>query len=281
MASSRRRARHAITLVELLVAVAVVAILIAILIPAVQRVREAAARVQSANNLRQIILAIHGFGDEHRRFPEINGNARSANPRQSMFVVLLPYIGEGYWPLDYLERTDTNYPLVIRTYLSPSDPTASNPNHSFLSSYPANAQVFINNASLARSFTDGTSTTIALAEHYALCNNLPFTYTNYEGFHRATFADGGPNVYQYANEGDNFPVTTGNPPRTTGAWAGTFQVAPRITDCDPRLAQTPHVSGMLVAMGDGSGRTLAPGMSPSTYWAAVTPAAGDMPGDDW
>ena len=61
----------------------------------------------------------------------------------------------------------------------------------------------------------------------------------------------------------------------------TFQTVPSIRNCNPALAQTPHRSGMLVAMGDGSVRILAPGMSEATYWAAVTPAGGEILGPDW
>ena len=72
----------------------------------------------------------------------------------------------------------------------------------------------------------------------------------------------------------------------------TFQVAPRfggsnglLTEydgplappgwCDPALAQTPHRGGMLAAMGDGSVRTISPGVDVAVYWGAVTPAGGE------
>ena len=54
-----------------------------------------------------------------------------------------------------------------------------------------------------------------------------------------------------------------------------------MSDCDPHLAQTPHSGGMLAAMCDGSVRTLAGGMSPATYWGAVTPDGGEVLGSDW
>lgn len=281
---ARHRNRSAITLVEVLVTTAIIAVLIAILIPAVQRVREAAARTASANNLRQIIMAAHGFSNTHAdRFPVIDGAKSSCNPEQSFLIALFPYVGVT-WNLSLAEMAaqNINYPLQIVTYVSPADPTAYDPARGFLTSYAANAQVFINGCALGRSFADGSSNTIALAEHYAVCNNTPFVYVWYQASgHRATFADGGPNVLHYANEGDDWPVTTGQPPQSNGMWPGTFQVAPRVSSCNPKLAQTPHTSGMLVAMGDGSSRSLAPGMSPFTYWGAVTPARGEILGGDW
>jgi hypothetical protein len=61
-----------------------------------------------------------------------------------------------------------------------------------------------------------------------------------------------------------------------------FQIAPRgCIPCDPRVAQTPHVGGMLTGMGDGSVRVVSPTISDFTYWAAVTPAGSESLGPDW
>jgi prepilin-type N-terminal cleavage/methylation domain-containing protein len=273
--------RRAFTLVEFLIVIAIIAVLIALLLPAIQKIRESALRLQSMNNIKQIILATHNFANTHtERLPTIDGRPGSANHGKSVFQALLPYIEQGDAYLQQRRLNPGNSAPMVPTLISPADPTFQIGQPWPVSSYAANAQVFYNNPSLATTFQDGTSNTIAFAEHYSMCNSSLFLYEVTAvglGFQarRATFADGGPLIKP--SFFDVYPVTKGIPPQTLGDMAGySFQVAPSLKKCDPFVAQTPHSSGMLAAMADGSIRPLATGISATLYWGMVTPAGGEV-----
>ena len=107
------KSRKAFTLIELLVVIAIIAILIALLIPAVQKVRESAARLQCQNNLKQICLACHDFSDSFKHFPWMND---SQNQNLGWMVGILPFLDQ--------QNLYANLSVAptLPVFLCPSDP---------------------------------------------------------------------------------------------------------------------------------------------------------------
>jgi len=202
--------RLGFTLIELLVVIAIIAILIALLVPAVQKVREAAARTQINNNLKQCSLGIHSYHDVYKVFPPAWGfagyfnNLSTGVPTLSMH--LLPYIEQqplasailnGTAPWTSIPATTTaaaSY-TSIPPYQAPLDISTSD--WLRVQNFAANLRVFTDtgvnsgygtalsgqygnttngscgcSTSLGRTFQDGTSNTIMFATKFGFCNTI-------------------------------------------------------------------------------------------------------------
>jgi prepilin-type N-terminal cleavage/methylation domain-containing protein len=201
------RRRNGFTLIELLVVIAIIAVLIGLLLPAVQKVREAAARAKSQNNLKQIALAVHNYNDAYQgKLPaltDLGTGAPNGWGFNSLFFNILPYVEQdnvyrifqksptptAAGNLLYFNTTGGAAKTIIPTFLSPADSTASNgttmtgvaapavgggpaiaAGEYATTSYAANGYVFRSNTGgLPRTFVDGTSNTIMFAERYQVC----------------------------------------------------------------------------------------------------------------
>lgn len=255
------RYRHGVTAIQLLVILGLLLFLGALLVPAVQKVRDAAARTQSANNLKQLGLAMHNYNEVHNNLPPIAGKVGVAEG--SVLFFLLPYLEQDkLYKIAFASGDKANSwniaGAVVPIFIDPQDNSA--PDHRFqnaiaTASYAGNWHVFKDGASSIRAtFQDGTANTLAFTTRYQICNNTPTAWA-YSDIYTWT-----PMFAYY-----NFEK---------------FQIGPLQDYCDPKLTQS-FWWGTVIALGDGSVRSVSREISARTWHAIITPAGGEILGADF
>jgi prepilin-type N-terminal cleavage/methylation domain-containing protein len=286
------KSKRGITLIETIVCIAILSILVAILLPAIQSARLSSSKLQSTNNLKQLATAFQNFAITQTKIPgyPIELAMSGIGEDKMLFVELRPQLELAI---------DNEKP--IRILRSPGDPTIAEFWHPDLplqvSSYSANMQCLLGNLYFPSSFRDGLSQTILFAERYAVTINqfyasqsVPASVVNTANSlislkrrdgqpptksdiplinRRATFTD-----RMFA---DVYPITNPSTRITLASDPGvTFELMPYLQQASPFVLQSPYPSGLPVAMMDGSVRTIHPQVSERSYWAMMTPAAGDV-----
>jgi prepilin-type N-terminal cleavage/methylation domain-containing protein len=304
------------TLIELLVVIAIIGILISLLLPAVQKVREAAARTQSLNNIKQLCIACHSCQDAYKRLPPGGGHfpapwdntgdyASWSGPmpahQGSLFYFLLPFLEQQ----DLYNSTAStswgeNTPLAF--LMSPSDDVVNGMFNGYgNTTYPANAYVF----SLAAGQVGGTDNPVPLPT-WGTPPVVGISFDNWQtgsASYTSTFKDGTSSTILFSEGYVNCPdpaMTAAYGSARVYGWGESNwnptrmpmienyylpQWFPEPQDCLAGQLQSHQVGGILVGLADGSARLVGDSVTQAAWTAAMIPNdrrnPTDVPNGGW
>jgi prepilin-type N-terminal cleavage/methylation domain-containing protein len=267
------------TLIELLVVIAIIAILIGLLLPAVQKVRDAAARTQCTNNIKQLGLAVHNYNDTFTKLPALWFSG-GQTPQASLHYLLLPFIEQQNIYNAAGGYSSNQAGSQVKSFICPGDPTE--PSNTFngwaATNYAGNITVFNPNGTgtIVTAMPDGTSNTVIWGERYRYCNPSSGGHTDPVWAANPWNSPNGPWAVGGFGFGYNGTPWSGYYPTF-----GLFQVQPNPSACNWYVLQGGHGGSMQVGLGDGSVRGVTQGLSATTWYYACIPNDGVPLGSDW